>query len=173
MTRAEAFEEFLEHRGFLRNYLRRRSVNESMIEDVLTEVAMRYTERRPERDIDKPRAYLTMSARHALNDFYRTRIRQSEVLIGDDWELLPEPVSERSAEDTVVQNQLHEELLLKVKSLPVRQRETILLIYVQGLSNTEAAEELGVKVEVLRRTHLRALDKLRELYRTTLTRTAG
>ncbi|MYW99892.1 MULTISPECIES: sigma-70 family RNA polymerase sigma factor [unclassified Streptomyces] len=154
--------EFFEHYDFLRNYLRRQGAEEMMIEDALSQTAVRYTTRRPD-GIDNVRAYLTRMASNALIDLLRAHRRKAEILVGDDWDLLPQE-SVRSAEDAVVENYLHDELLLKIRSLPVRQREAIMLIYIQGLPYQQAAAEMNVSVPLLRRTHSRALQTLRELF---------
>ncbi|WP_326615187.1 sigma-70 family RNA polymerase sigma factor (plasmid) [Streptomyces scopuliridis] len=154
--------EFFEHYDFLRNYLRRQGAEETMIEDALSQTAVRYTMRRPD-GLDNVRAYLTRMANNALIDLLRAHKRKAEILVGDDWDLLPQE-SVRSAEDAVVENYLHDELLLKISSLPVRQREAIILIYIQGLPYQQAAAEMNVPVSLLRRTHSRALRTLRELF---------
>ncbi|CAM5426656.1 RNA polymerase sigma factor [Streptomyces avidinii] len=163
VTTEQAYQEFFEHHDFLRNYLRRQAAEDTLIEDALSQAAARYARFRPERDIDNPRAYLTMTARNALKDLLRVRRRNTEVLIGDDWDVLPQE-TERSAEDIVVENYLREELLLKIRSLPVRQREAVVLIYINGMSYQEAAQELSIPVPLLRRAHSRALQTLRELF---------
>lgn len=162
LTDDEVSAEFFEHYDFLRNYLRRQGAEETMIEDALSQTAVRYTMRRPD-GLDNVRAYLTRMANNALIDLLRAHKRKAEILVGDDWDLLPQE-SVRSAEDAVVENYLHDELLLKISSLPVRQREAIILIYIQGLPYQQAAAEMNVPVSLLRRTHSRALRTLRELF---------
>ncbi|MFE2246039.1 RNA polymerase sigma factor, partial [Streptomyces lavendulae] len=163
ITPEEAYEEFLEHQKFLRNYLRRHGADELMIDDVMSQAALRYATHRPKHDIGNVRAYLTMTAKYTWMDLLRARPRKTEIPIGDNWDLLPQE-TERSAEETVVENYLHEELLLKIRSLPARQREAVTLIYLQGMSYGEAAKKLGLSVPLLRKTHSRALQTLRELF---------
>lgn len=162
-TLEEAYGEFLENYDFLRSLLRFR-VEDAVMEDVLSEVALRYVRRRVEQHIAFPRAYLATMARFALKDHQRARLRYAEVPVGDDWELMTSPEPERSAEDTVVENFVHKELLLKVKSLPVHQHQAIVLIYIKGMSFQEAAKALDIPVRLLHRTHSRALKTLRGLY---------
>ncbi|MEU6401014.1 sigma-70 family RNA polymerase sigma factor [Streptomyces cinnamoneus] len=160
----EAFEEFQRHQGFLRVRIRGCGVPDSAVDDVLSQVGENYAKRRQAGPVDYPMAYLARMAYAASYDYVWARRRKGEVLVGDDWDQLVPEIHERSTEDIVAESFLNEELLLKVKSLPLRQREVITLIYMAGLSYEAVAERCGMTVATVRRYHSRALYTLRELY---------
>ncbi|MGW1642507.1 RNA polymerase sigma factor [Streptomyces lavendulae] len=159
----EAFEEFWRYHGLIRRVLVRKGVRDSAAEDLVSRIGMRYATHRCRHEVANPAAYLTTMANSTVADYMREQQRYAEVLIGDDWSALTLPDHERSAEDTVAERIRNIEVLLKVKSLPVRQREVIVLVYFLGLSLPEVAEQLGVTHDTVRRYRSRALDTLREL----------
>ncbi|MFB7371952.1 sigma-70 family RNA polymerase sigma factor [Streptomyces sp. NPDC056222] len=135
---AEAYDEFLNHREFVRQHLHRKGIWDEAAEDLLSLIGVRYAFYRRETRIENPPAFLTTMTKHAVADYMR-RHRKSDIPIGDGEDLIPLLGHERSTEDTVPDGFLNEELLLKVKSLPRRQSEVIVLIYMNGLSYEEVA----------------------------------
>ncbi|MFE5809833.1 RNA polymerase sigma factor [Streptomyces sp. NPDC056491] len=158
------FEEFLLHKETVRQHLYRRGVRGGLAEDLMSQVGMRYAMYRGSGQVDNPRAFLVKVTSNVVADHAHKANRHQEVLVGDGWDLLPLDEYERSSEDVVADRFINEELLLKVKSLPTRQRQVIVLTYVMDLSYQEAADELCITVDTLRRYHGRALDRLRGLY---------
>ncbi|MGW2447948.1 RNA polymerase sigma factor [Streptomyces sp. NPDC001675] len=112
------------------------------------------------------RPYLYVIADNAAVDHQRKAWRRREIPTGlADWEaVLPRPEYERSAEDIVATNEMHEELRAKVQSLPHRQRRVIELLFLEDLSIDETADLLGIAPETARRYRWTALKALRNMY---------
>ncbi|MFI6530192.1 RNA polymerase sigma factor [Streptomyces uncialis] len=159
----EAFEEFLAYRRFVRLRILAVGVPDSAVDDVLSEVGMNFAKRLQAGPVASSMAYLAKMATFASIDYLRA-LRRREVLVGDDWEQVVPELQERSSEDTVVESLVNEELLLKVRSLPTRQHEVIIAIYMNGMSYEAIAKTHGMAVSTVRRYHSRALETLRDLY---------
>lgn len=89
------------------------------------------------------------------------RLRKRRPTLGSD-SLDAEPASGRPS-DFLERKQAAEGVQQALERLAPRQREAIVLVHYQGLSNGEAAEVLGVGVEAVESLLGRARRKLREL----------
>lgn len=128
--------------GVLRRFVGRRIADphaaEDLVQDVLLEVAQRFGGAGGQAlDDDRLRAFVLAVARNAVIDHYRTRRKQAELPAdlaaeGDD-ELLRLDLGPLRASFRAF---LH--------GLPPEQRESLLLVEYEGLSQQQLAERLGV-----------------------------
>ena len=75
-----------------------------------------------------------------LNEIRARKVRQGQGLVDADTALIFDGIREIEA------NILASQVLRQVQGLPEMQRETVYLVYVEGLSYREAADALGVPI---------------------------
>jgi RNA polymerase sigma-70 factor, ECF subfamily len=120
--------------------------------DLVQEVLLRIHERREQlRDEDRFEAWAFRIARNALTDHYR-RHRPSEELPE-----LVEPETDRSDRSAEI---LGTWLRSRIEKLPESYREALELIELRGLSQREAADQLGVPYSTLKSRVQRGRDLL-------------
>lgn len=135
---------------------------EEIVQNVFLALLTRYR-----REGEHPRApvpYMWRALTNAEADHVKRAARHPVVALPDFDDVSDALGIERSAEDILIDSLLAEELLLKVRSLPVSQREVVKLRYVRGLPVTEVADQLAMRPETVRRYASAGLDKLRTLY---------
>lgn len=101
-------------------------------------------------------AWLYQIARNKIADHIR-RSKNEEALSSNVQDHNPEP--ERKA----IINGEYETLLSAINKLPKLQKEVVTLIYINSVSNKEAAKIIGKKDDALRATKSRALKNLKKL----------
>lgn len=132
-------------------------------EDLVQETVIRAFRAMDRFDGKHPRAWLLTILRNTNLNLNRRR-RPGLV---EDWEAVGDPRpafgAERhaSAEDTVVDDILHEDLEAAVNSLDNRFRTVLLLVDVDRLTYAEAAETLGIPVGTVMSRLSRARDRVR------------
>jgi len=102
-------------------------------------------------------AWLTAIARNLMADHFKSRRHRSEVVT----ETMPDPpdVSQEPLQQAVL-SQRREILMCAVNSLPAKQRDCILMRFVQGMSVTETAKVLGRNHGAVRQLQFRAIRAL-------------
>jgi RNA polymerase sigma-70 factor (sigma-E family) len=156
-------EEFQEFQEFMRN--RASPLHQSayllcgdwhLADDVVQDAFIKAYQHWPRiRGMDDPDAYL----RRILLNEVRGRWRRRERMI---------PVSsfprgrEQAAPDTIGAFTQHAEMLQVLLTLPLRQRATIVLRYLEGMSERETADALGCSVGTVKSQSARALATLRK-----------
>lgn len=102
-------------------------------------------------------AWLTAIARNLMADHFKSRRHRSEVVT----QTLPDPpdVSQEPLQQAVL-SQRREILMCAVNSLPAKQRDCILMRFVQGMSVTETAKVLGRSHGAVRQLQFRAIRAL-------------
>jgi RNA polymerase sigma-70 factor (ECF subfamily) len=101
-------------------------------------------------------------ARNVLIDHRKERRR--ETLVGEPQEMDQVLEAERPADHVVADSFAAQELMLKISSLPPRTQTVVKMVYFDGLSVAEVADELMMAPETVRRYLHRAVQRLRELY---------
>ncbi len=101
----------------------------------------------------EPLAYARRVLANARIDTWRTHRR--EVLTAP--ELLPEPRREAEPEDAAGRD----DVVTALHRLPVKRRRVVVLRYVEGLSEAEVAEVLGVSVGTVKSAASRGMAQLR------------
>jgi RNA polymerase sigma-70 factor (ECF subfamily) len=140
--------------GYLISLLRDRSAAED-----LTALAFErlYRSRlRLDRRRGTPRAWLFSIARNAALDELRQRRRRSSYDLGDDL------VDDRASADALEDVERRATVLDALASLPLRERELVLLKFHGQLSNSELARALGISESNAGTRLHRALTRLRE-----------
>ena len=129
-------------------------------EEVAQEVFVRLWKQAPHWQPGRAR-FDTWLHRVALNLCYdRLRRRREEVLYDDADDAAADPAA---APDALLQaKQRGRRVARALAELPQRQREALVLQYYQELTNSEAAELMGIGVEALESLLVRARRSLRE-----------
>lgn len=155
---------YREHAGALRAFLARRVDRPDDVADLAADTflaAIDHADRyRPAHG--SPRAWLFGIARHKVADSQRgraRRLRAESRIVGH--RLLDEDAISR-IEDRLESEKLTRALYRALAVLPVRDRQLMELVAVDGMSVTEAAEQLGVKPGTARVRLHRSRARLRD-----------
>jgi RNA polymerase sigma factor (SigZ family) len=146
----------------LRQFIRAQVRDEQQADDLLQEVFLKiHAHLDAVRTRDKVGSWLYQIARHVVSDYYRARQSEATTALPDDIaERLMEP--EEDEENEAVQSLLPCILPL-VQRLPQPYRQALLLTEVEGMSQKELAQRLGLSFSGAKSRVQRARDKLREL----------
>lgn len=159
-------------RGRLRNFIRRRVMDESEAEDILQEVFYELVEAyRLMKPVEQVGAWLLRVARNRIIDRFRKRRPEAgqnlaaKVEDAERWgweDLLPSP--DAGPEAAYARQVLLEELDAAVDELPAEQREVFVAHELEGWSFSEMAAATGVSVNtLLSRKHYAVLHLRRRL----------
>ena len=141
------------HRDALHRFVRRRVDDDATADDVVQEVALRALANQGAlREPGSVRQWLYRITRNAVADHYRAR-RPHDPLPAD-----------LAAEDEApsARRELSACLLPLIESLPAPYRDAVLLSEIQGLTQREAAERLGIGLSGAKSRVQRARTMLRE-----------
>ena len=145
----------------LRSFLARRVPHGVDADDLVQEVFLRVVRHAGSlRSTDRPEAWLFQIARNALHDSLRVRLRRDGRTDGLDEDLPAEPdaAAERAAEA-----ELAPCLTAMIARLPEPYRTAIALTTLQGVTQADAARQLGVSVSGMKSRVQRGRDRLREM----------
>ena len=141
--------EILPHERLLLRYLLRVWSNSSDVPDLLQEVYVRVYERARSQLPRQPKPFLFATARNLMADQIRRRRIVSIDTASRDTEYLNAMVDEISPERQLNAGQELHRLAVAFDSLSDRCREVIWFRRVEGLSQRETAERLGLKEEAI------------------------
>jgi RNA polymerase sigma factor (sigma-70 family) len=141
--------EILPHERLLLRYLLRVWRNSSDVPDLLQEVYVRVYESARTQLPRQPKPFLFATARNLMADQIRRRRIVSIDTAGRDTEYLNAMVDEISPERQLNAGQELHRLAVAFDSLTDRCREVIWFRRVEGLSQRETAERLGLKEEAI------------------------
>ena len=116
--------------------LRDSAVAEEVVQDAFVAMHGRW---RKLRDPDKALAYLRQSVANGSRSVLRRRTVADRHLARQ-----PSPAAVASAEHSVMSTVEHDEVLVALRQLPERQRETLVLRYYGELSEAEIATTMGI-----------------------------
>ncbi len=147
----------------LRGFLARRVPPGVDADDLVQEVFLRVIRHAGSlRSTDRPEAWLFQIARNALRDALRARLRRDgrndAVESDDDLVAEPDPTAERTAEA-----ELAPCLTSMVDRLPEPYRTAITLTTVNGISQADAARQLGISHSGMKSRVQRGRDRLRDM----------
>lgn len=108
----------------------------------------------PERDLDKPRAYLRTVANGLVVDFFRRR--SLEEAYQQALTNLPE-VAMISAEEQHLLKEALEQLDILLNQLPARVKQVLLMSQLEGLTYVVIAEQLGISLRTVKRDMQQAI----------------
>jgi RNA polymerase sigma-70 factor (ECF subfamily) len=121
----------------LRGYIARRVNNADDADDVFQDVFLKIHSRIDQlEDESRLAPWVLAIARNAVSDFYRAKARSKAISI-DEFETATRPEKEEGVE-------LEEWMRGAIQELPAKYREAIELTEMQGLSQKEMAERLGI-----------------------------
>jgi RNA polymerase sigma-70 factor (ECF subfamily) len=147
----------------LRGFLARRVPPGVDADDLVQEVFLRVIRHAGTlRSTDRPEAWLFQIARNALRDSLRARLRRDgrndAVESDDDLAAAPDAAAERAAEA-----ELAPCLTSMVNRLPEPYRTAITLTTVNGISQADAARQLGISNSGMKSRVQRGRDRLRDM----------
>ena len=147
----------------LRGFLARRVPPGVDADDLVQEVFLRVIRHAGSlRSTDRPEAWLFQIARNALRDSLRARLRRDgrndAIESDDDLAAEPDATSDRAAEA-----ELAPCLTPMVNRLPEPYRTAITLTTLQGISQADAARQLGISNSGMKSRVQRGRDRLRQM----------
>lgn len=144
----------------LRPYLARRVASPADIDDLLQDIFVRLHQSVATlRDEERFGGWVFRVAHSAIIDRARRRARAPAFEASEDVELgAPDEVDDR------LQSDLSECVALFVSRLPSPYREAVTLTELEGLTQREAAEMLGVSLSGLKSRVQRGRDKIRDMF---------
>jgi RNA polymerase sigma factor (sigma-70 family) len=162
----------------LRNFIRRRVVNQQDAEDILQEVFYEFVEAyRMMKPVEEATAWMFRVARNRIIDLFRRRKREpvNDALAGGNedgeaprWEDLL-PSADAGPEASFARNVLLEELDAALEELPEEQRDVFVAHELMGYSFKELAAETGLSVNtLLSRKHYAVVhlrERLQQIYK--------
>jgi RNA polymerase sigma-70 factor (ECF subfamily) len=159
---AAVFEELMKGYTDLRRVLRRTfSADDAAdIAQSSFEQAWRYAQKN---DVLSPASLLFSISRHLQIDAARRRKRVSEDLVSDDVQLDQLAVCEVTPERQQAGRQTVNLLNQTLDNLAPRCREAFVLCKIHGLSYEEAAQEMGISPNVIRKYLVQALKECRKV----------
>lgn len=138
----------LKHEAALRQWLRRVGVRESEIDDLVQQTYCKLSELKSVHHIHNPRSYFFTTARSLLLQHIR-RDRVVQILAAsdqiDEFEADQSPSPERAVGARVELRKVMD----AIAALPQRYREVIELRRIEGLSQRETANRLGVTEKIV------------------------
>jgi RNA polymerase sigma-70 factor, ECF subfamily len=151
------------HEG-LRGFIAKRVGNEAETDDILQEVFVRVYRhldqlKEPERLI----SWVFQITRHVIVDYYRSPGRQRELPVGLADELEVEAPESTADTDSTAKTELSGCLRPMIERLSEEYRQAISLVELEGLTNQQAAERLGLSVPGMKSRVQRGRKQLRKL----------
>lgn len=136
-----------------------RTNNKTEAEDLTGDVILKIAKALPKQR-GNFNSWIYMIARNTVIDFYRKRsVRKGKISVEDMPGELP------NGRKDFTEQILNEEDLKKVmKFLPERQKEVIVLKFIEGYKNREIAKIIGTSEGAVKLLQFRALKKLREYF---------
>lgn len=157
---------FEEHAGQLRLFFRRRVRNPPDAVDLAQEVYLRLLQAGDPRAIRNVEAYLFTVASNLVKEHALIERRRwlRNVEITDPMvsaELVEEPDFDTASDRQTLTKQLQ----LVMNDLPVRSRNVLRMVYVEGMSHPQVGERLSLSKSMIRKIHLQALQECRRRMR--------
>ena len=107
-------------------------------EDVVQDAFLGLTRRwRSLNDMDNALGYLRTSVLNGCRSVHRVRFRRQGIT-------LEAPKDSASAEDIAILGEVNHQVLLAIRRLPARQRESVVLRYYLDMTEDQAARAMGV-----------------------------
>jgi RNA polymerase sigma-70 factor (ECF subfamily) len=161
MIGAEARGAWQDLERHLRPYLARRVASAADIDDLLQDIFVRMHQGLASlRDEERFGGWVYRVAQSAIVDRARRRAREPLAAARAEAEL----EVESNADDPELESELGECVALFVARLSSPYRETVTLTELQGLTQKEAADMLGISVSGVKSRVQRARDKIRQMF---------
>lgn len=161
MIPAEARGAWHEIEARLRPYVARRVASASDVDDILQEIFLRMQRGVTAlREAERFGGWIYRIAQHVIVDRARARAREPVLGVAEP----PEPPQELVDESDDLHAALGECVAMFVARLPDSYREAITLTELEGLTQKDAAELLGVSLSGMKSRVQRGREKLREMF---------
>jgi RNA polymerase sigma-70 factor (ECF subfamily) len=145
---------YVEHHGWLHQWLRRKLGCREQAADLAQDTFVRVITQRRQLELRQPRAYLTTVARSLVIDHYRRRTLEQAYL--ETLAALPEPVEiSPQTRCIIIETLLEIDALLD--GMAARTREIFLMAQLDGLSFVEIGKRLGLSANSVRKHFVRAM----------------
>lgn len=142
----------------LQSYIRRR-VAADAADDIVGDVLLRLVQHREKLEgADSPIAWMLRAASNAVADHYRKRAAEERALAQAAYE----PADEEDPETATANAEIAACLAPFIQGLQEPYREALTLVDIEGLSQTAAAERLGISVSGMKSRVQRGRAKLKE-----------
>ena len=138
---------YLDHRAELLRFLRARGAGEAA-EDILQDIWLRIAKPRSG-PVDNPKAYLFRTANMSMIDRYRSQTQAARREL--DWSETQPGGSEPSPENSVAASQEVAKVLALVDRLGARTAAVLRRHRIDGLSQKQVADEMGVSLSTVER----------------------
>jgi RNA polymerase sigma-70 factor (ECF subfamily) len=145
----------------LRPYVERRVASPADVDDVLQEIFVRIQRGVSAlRDGESFGGWVYRVARSAIGDAARARARSAFDLVGEAPDIAMPEADERDE----LEGELGACVALFVARLPASYREAVTLTELEGLTQKEAAEMLGITLAAMKSRTLRGREKIRDMF---------
>lgn len=141
-------EEVLPHEPALRAWLKVRFPSLAESDDIVQESYFRLLRTRAHRTVANAKSYLFTTARNVAYDLFRRR-QAAPLIPATDSERASVMEDREDVAESVCSSQEFDILLQAIDSLPARCRHIMRLQKLQGLSNLQIAEQLGLSVNTV------------------------
>ena len=142
----------------LQAYIRRR-VAPDAADDLVGDVLLRLVQHREQlAAADSPIAWVMRTASNAVADHYRKRAAEERALA----KAAVEPVDDEDPETSTASDEIALCLVPFIQGLPEPYREALMLTEIEGLSQKEAAEKLGISISGMKSRVQRGRAKLKD-----------
>ncbi|CAM3689823.1 sigma-70 family RNA polymerase sigma factor [Xenorhabdus thuongxuanensis] len=134
---------YADYHHWLCNWIRQNSAYPNQAEDLVHEVFIKLMQSSDLENIRQPKAFLMTIARRTLSNYWRRKKLEDHYLeyISEQSE-----ISANSSENQLMLLEQLEKIDETLDELPVKVRQTFLLIQLQGLRYKEVAENLGISI---------------------------
>ena len=147
-----------------RYMLKEHSLAEEATQDIFLNLWLKASSYDPQRGT--PRAWFMSIAHHRIIDVIKARKRGAQSTNQVPHELLDlQPSSVPSTEDQVQRNLAREQIFEALASLPLEQREVIILAYFEGYSQSEIAGKLNQPLGTVKTRVRLGMQKLRAAFK--------
>jgi RNA polymerase sigma-70 factor, ECF subfamily len=148
--------------GHLRPFVARRLADANDLGDVMQDIYVRIQSGLPSlQDAERFGPWVYRVARSALVDHGRSRQRQ-RLAVGEEVAAdLPDPTPDE--DDSVAERELAKHLAVFVAALPSPYREAITLTELQGMTQKDAAEMLGISLSGMKSRVQRGRQQIQEM----------
>lgn len=154
---------FREVEARLRSFVSRRVASAADVDDVIQEVFLRLSQSVGSlRDEDRLAPWLFSIARNVVTDHHRRAARERP--LGEGELALPEDDREDAPDARPLEDELAACVARFVAELPPEQREAITLVELEGVSQKDAAERLGLSHSGMKSRVQRARAELRRRF---------
>lgn len=153
----------LPHEPALRAWLTRWRLQDLLVDDIVQEAYAVLAARESVEDIRNPRSYLFQTARSIILMHLR-RSRVVSIRAVEDMERIGAPADEPSPEQQVSDREELHQLARAIADLPDVARQALTLRVIDGLSQREVGERLGISENAAQKHIARSIHLLMDLF---------